>query len=87
MHSIVERTTKKLIEARSFEGITGAVVSSIFHRSLPFQVICCGIIRGSGRPKLGIFINFIFYYCAALPMGLMFAFYVFEVGLEGKVRS
>ena len=52
-----------------------------------YQVICCGIIRGSGRPKLGLVINFVFYYCAALPLGITLAFYVFKVGLEGKILN
>lgn len=50
-------------------------------------MICCSIIRGSGRPRLGLFINFIFYYCAALPLGIILAFYVFKSGVEGKVPT
>lgn len=46
---------------------------------------CCGIIRGCGRPKLGRVINFIFYCCVALPMAWGLAFYVFSVGVEGKI--
>ncbi|XP_029188206.2 multidrug and toxin extrusion protein 2-like isoform X1 [Acropora millepora] len=47
------------------------------------QMICCSVIRGSGRPKLGIFIHFAFYYCVALPLGVTFASYGFTIGLEG----
>ncbi|XP_068714477.1 multidrug and toxin extrusion protein 1-like [Montipora foliosa] len=51
------------------------------------QMICCSIIRGSGRPKLGIFIHFAFYYCGALPLGITFASYAFTFGLEGRMST
>ena len=50
-------------------------------------MICCSIIRGSGRPKLGIFIHFAFYYCGALPLGITFASYAFTFGLEGRMSK
>ncbi|KAJ7374590.1 hypothetical protein OS493_004928 [Desmophyllum pertusum] len=61
--------------------VTPAMTGFAFFLSV--QVICCGIIRGCGRPRLGLFLNFIFYYCVALPLGSGFAFYVFKVGVEG----
>ena len=63
------------------------VIDYLFFHLYPLQMICCSIIRGSGRPKLGIFIHFAFYYCGALPLGITFASYAFTFGLEGRMSK
>ncbi|XP_022780990.1 multidrug and toxin extrusion protein 1-like [Stylophora pistillata] len=61
--------------------VTPAMTGFSFFQSL--QVICCGIIRGIGRVKLAVFLNFFFHFFVSVPLGSCFAFYVFKEEVEG----
>ena len=50
------------------------------------QAVCCGIIRGSGRPKIGVIINFFFYDCVGMPLAIVLSFYVFK-SVKGTVQN
>ncbi|CAH3032095.1 unnamed protein product [Pocillopora meandrina] len=56
--------------------VTPAMTGFSFFQSL--QVICCSVIRGVGRAKLTLFLNFFFHFFVSVPLGSCFAFYVFE---------
>ncbi|RMX59597.1 hypothetical protein pdam_00003624 [Pocillopora damicornis] len=61
--------------------VTPAMTGFSFFQSL--QVICCSVIRGVGRAKLALFLNFFFHFFVSVPLGSCFAFYVFEEEVEG----
>ena len=42
-----------------------------------------GIIRGSGRQKIGMIINFVSYCCLGLPLGVTLLYFVFN-DIRGK---
>lgn len=45
----------------------------------PFlQGVCSGVVRGSGRQKIGVVINFISYCCVGIPVGIILMFFVFR---------
>ena len=49
------------------------------------QGVGAGIVRGCGRQKIGVVINFISYDLIGLPLGICLSFLVDEVrGVEGE---
>ena len=48
-----------------------------------FQGVCSGVVRGSGRQRVGVVINFISF-CMGLPLGITLMFYVFREGTGWK---
>jgi len=49
--------------------------------------VSTGVIRGSGRQKVGVVINFISYCCCGLPLGIALMFFVFHDVTGGNKMS
>ena len=64
------------------------LINSIMCTCLPwlpfFQGVCSGIVRGAGRQRIGVLINFLSYF-VALSVGITLMFFVFHES-AGKKR-
>ncbi|KAK2559610.1 Multidrug and toxin extrusion protein 2 [Acropora cervicornis] len=56
-------------------------IVSFFYLFDGIQGVCSGVVRGSGRQRIGVAINFLAFCCLGLPLGVTLTFFVFHEAL------